>query len=162
MKKSNSLFRTLAILFFSTINYSLSAQADAGIDQVLCSTDFILAGSVPQNGTGVWTLVSGSATIVDPSSYNSEAIASPGENILRWTTNDSYGETFDEVYLINASPSLPISGADQIVCSGSSLVTAEKPLVGNGSWTVIGGSGTISDENCDEFSCSSIVSALSV
>jgi hypothetical protein len=49
-------------------NDALPTTSNAGSDITNCSGSFTLAGNNPTTGTGVWSLVSGLATITTPSS----------------------------------------------------------------------------------------------
>jgi hypothetical protein len=78
---------------------------NAGVDQTLaaCATTATLAGSaVPTNTTGLWTVVSGTATITTPSSPTSGITGLvPGTPVtLRWTIdNGRCGTSFDDVVI---------------------------------------------------------------
>jgi PKD repeat protein len=96
--------KTLILLFSLIIRISSFAQADAGPDQTACGETFILDGSTPINGTGIWSISSGGATISNPTLSATEVIIPQGETILRWTTNDDFGVTYDEISLTYNSP----------------------------------------------------------
>ncbi|HSD14855.1 MAG TPA: GEVED domain-containing protein [Flavobacterium sp.] len=84
---------------------------NAGIDQTLaaCSTTATLAGSaVPSNTTGLWSVVSGTATVTTPNSPTSGITGlTPGTSVtLRWTIdNGRCGTTSDDVVI--TSPTGP-------------------------------------------------------
>lgn len=67
--------------------------ADAGSDQTLtaCATSTTLAGNTPTNGTGAWSVVTGTATITSPSSPTSVVTGLvPGTSAtLRWAISSS-------------------------------------------------------------------------
>jgi hypothetical protein len=76
----------------------------AGADQTLtaCVTSTTLAGNTPANGTGTWTVVSGTATITSPNSPTSTVtgLALGASATLRWTISNGYcGSAFDEVII---------------------------------------------------------------
>nr|MDQ3101714.1 hypothetical protein [Bacteroidota bacterium] len=130
--------------------------ANAGPDQQLCSaTGTTLQGSsltVPAVGT--WTLVSGAGVITTPNSPTSTVTAlAVGENILRWTVSNgpcANGFTVDEVSIFVFDQNNPVAnaGADQQLCTpqivaalqGSNLI-----FPASGLWTVVSGSGTITN-----------------
>jgi hypothetical protein len=49
------------------------------------------------------------------------------------------------VTIINNSPSSANAGIDQRLCTDNAIVGANQPVIGTGAWSVIGGSGTITD-----------------
>ncbi|MEO5644109.1 MAG: gliding motility-associated C-terminal domain-containing protein [Bacteroidia bacterium] len=130
-----------------TINRDLNpTTANAGADQTICSAATSLAGNAPVIGTGLWTLISGTGTIVTPSSPTSTVNGlSVGANIFRWTiTNGTCAASFDEVTInLDANPTTANAGIDQTICSSSTSLTGNTPVIGNGLWTLISGTGTI-------------------
>ena len=93
--------------------------ANAGPDQlVACDSAFtILAGNTPSAGTGLWTVISGSATIVDPSSPTSmiTGLTLPDTITLRWTiSNPPCSPTSDEVTIITAVCGPPFVCGNQL------------------------------------------------
>jgi hypothetical protein len=68
-----------------------SMEINAGLDQNFCYTEFTMNANTPvAPATGVWTLVSGSATITDPSDPQTTVtgIAQGTCATLRWTITD--------------------------------------------------------------------------
>ena len=65
--------------------------ANAGPDQNLTcnATSTTLAGNAPGVGTGLWTLISGTATITTPSSPTSTLTGISGNVVLRWAISNS-------------------------------------------------------------------------
>jgi len=118
---------------------------DAGPAQTLCNNYTTLQGTIPNYGTGEWSVVSGSGTFVNPSRFDTEVTnIGKGQNIFRWTIYE-YKTTFDDVIIINNSPSTANAGIDQILCSEIATLAGNNPAVGTGEWTVIGGSGEIAN-----------------
>lgn len=132
-------------------------DANAGPDQELCTptTSTTLAGSsltIP--ATGQWTLVSGSGTIADPSSPTSSVSGlAVGENIFQWSVsngNCANANTTDQVSIfvfdeLNADAD---AGPDQEFCTpvSSATLTGNAPIFpATGTWTIISGSGVITD-----------------
>jgi len=81
--------------------------AYAGTDQTLAcnATTTALAGNTPVTGNGIWTVVSGVATITSPSSPNSgvTGLTLPGSAVLRWTiSNPPCAPSADEVTITSA------------------------------------------------------------
>jgi uncharacterized repeat protein (TIGR01451 family)/gliding motility-associated-like protein len=78
----------------SPVTISVSAlptTANAGADQTQYNSGtFTLQGNAPTSGTGVWTLVAGSATITTPTNRNTTVtIAKNTSATLRWTITSS-------------------------------------------------------------------------
>jgi hypothetical protein len=135
-----------------TINsYQTPTTANAGTNQNLCNvTTTTLAGNTPAAGTGTWTVVGGSATITSPSSPNSgiTGLTIGSTATLRWTiSNGSCADSFDEVDIIVSSPpTASNAGPNQNLCNTTtSTLAANNPGVGSGSWSVISGSASITD-----------------
>ncbi len=120
-------------------------NTNAGPSQTLCVDYTTMAGTKPNYGTGQWSVVAGSATFKDPFKFDTEVInIGKGPNIYRWTIFE-YKVTFDDVTITNNSPSTANAGIDQRLCVDNAIVGANQPLIGTGGWTVIGGSGTMTD-----------------
>lgn len=121
--------------------------ANAGPDQIVCGTNGTLAATPVIVGLGVWTLISGSGTITFPNSPTSTVTGlGVGLNVFQWTVSNSCATTADQV-LFNtfALPTIANAGPDQINCADFATLTANTAIVGNGIWTVISGSGLITD-----------------
>lgn len=126
------------------INYS-PTLTDAGPEQTLCTDKTILSGTKPNYGTGQWSVVAGSGTFLDPYKYDTEVInIGKGQNVFRWTVYE-YQVTFDDVIITNNSPSTSNAGIDQRLCLDNSRLAGNSPIIGTGHWTVIGGSGIVTN-----------------
>ncbi|MBV6406128.1 MAG: gliding motility-associated C-terminal domain-containing protein [Flavobacteriales bacterium] len=133
--------------------------ADAGADQELCAPDntVTLAGSpVTFPAVGTWTVVSGSATIVNPNDPNSTATdLVVGETILQWTVDNgpcASGTTTDQVSIQVFDPQSASAdaGPDQDLCTPNTSTTLAGSTVifpSVGTWTVLAGAGTFADAN---------------
>ncbi|HNS18355.1 MAG TPA: FISUMP domain-containing protein [Bacteroidales bacterium] len=80
----------------------LPTAANAGPDQLnLTDTTAILAGNVPVNGTGIWTVVSGNGgSIDDPLNPSSAVHGTAGTTYqLKWTISTPCGSSEDEVII---------------------------------------------------------------
>ena len=131
--------------------------ADAGPDQDLCTpiTSTSLQGSaVTFPATGGWSLVSGTATISDPSDPNTSVTGLVvGTVVLEWTVDNgpcANGITSDQVTIniFNGNAQQADAGPDQEICSTTTTVTmAGNAPVGlaTGSWSVVQGTGTFAD-----------------
>ncbi|SEW47078.1 hypothetical protein SAMN05428988_6599, partial [Chitinophaga sp. YR573] len=126
---------------------SKNIQAAAGADQTHCATPaFTMAANTPATGSGLWTLVSGVATITTPASATSAVtVASGATATLRWTITNGTCTTTDDVVLTNyATPTTSVAGPAQSHCSDSLFtMAANTPTVGTGLWTIVSGTATI-------------------
>lgn len=137
-------------IFISKILCGVTVAA-AGSDQSVCSSSVVMNGNIPSAGTGTWTLVSGSGTIVSPSSPTSSITGlGVGANVFRWTIMSGPCVSYDEVSITrDLPPSTAFAGADQTLCSSSAFLNAVNPFVGNGLWTLLSGTATITNPNSD-------------
>ncbi len=123
--------------------------ANAGADQTICGvTTATISANNPIIGTGFWTLVSGTATITNPSSAITTVTGlSPGtSNVFQWTISSSGCISTSDNVIINTdfSPTIANAGNDIHLCNTTSTVLAGNiPAIGIGSWTVISGTATI-------------------
>lgn len=124
------------------------STASAGGDQVLCSGSTTVTGNTPSVGTGLWEVISGSGTFTNANnaSTNISGLAS-GSNVLRWTiSNGVCPSSSDEVEVTREfQPSLANAGADQNICSGSTVLAATTPAIGSGAWSIVSGTGVVDD-----------------
>jgi gliding motility-associated-like protein len=122
---------------------------NAGSDQQICAADASLSGNTPITGNGLWTLESGTGTIVNPNSASSAVSGIQiGTSVFRWTITNGTCAAFDEVSITRSDlPSPANAGNNQEICSTTALLDANTPLVGQGTWTVGNGSATFTDAN---------------
>lgn len=119
--------------------------SNAGTDQTICGTSFSLNGNTPTVGTGLWTLISGSGTITDPSSATSGITGlGAGATVFEWTISNSCGSSSSQVSITsNPATTNPVAGVNQSVCSATATLAGNTPTVGTGLWTLVSGTGTI-------------------
>jgi PKD repeat protein len=130
------------------ITNDLPSEAFAGPDQSLCTNEATLQANAPLVGTGEWSVLSGSATIADPTNPNTTVSnLSYGVNTLRWTITNGTCTSTDEVVLNNNGTEISSAGIDQTLCTDSTLLYANKPSFGQGQWSVVSGSATFTDNN---------------
>ncbi|MBP6312502.1 MAG: gliding motility-associated C-terminal domain-containing protein [Flavobacteriales bacterium] len=147
---------TMSIFIFDDQN----PIANAGPDQQLCTVDSAsttLSGSnVIFPAVGTWSIVSGSGTIDNVNDPLSGVYdLGVGVTVLEWTVDNGPclpGVTTDQITISIYDENNPVAnaGPDQDLCTpiaavdlnGSSVIF---PAVGT--WTVIGGGGTITDPN---------------
>lgn len=129
-----------------SITNDLPSEPDAGTDQNLCADNATLAGNDPIIGTGLWSVVSGSAIYTNSNLFNTTAInLAKGSNQLRWTITNAGCSLYDDVLITNNLPSLPDAGSDQTLCADNTILDGNSPTVGTGEWTTVSGSGTFVD-----------------
>lgn len=131
--------------------------ADAGADQELClpTNSITLTGSALGGAaTGLWTLVSGGGTILDPTSSVTQVVdLAQGENVFAWTINNGpCGTTSDQVIVSVFNPNAAIAdaGPDAFFCTPTSthVMAANTPeFPGVGTWTLLNGTGIIPNPN---------------
>lgn len=123
------------------ITNDLPVVSDAGPDMEICSNYTQLFANNPQGGTGSWQVISGSATFIDPSNYNTTVTnLGFGQNTLIWNIDFDQCSTYDELIITNNSTDI-YAGVDQTIGKSHTILAANNPSVGSGSWTITGGSG---------------------
>lgn len=130
-----------------TINLA-PTTANAGSDQVVCGTSATLAGNTPTSGIGKWTVLSGTAIFADSTLENTTITGlSAGTNKLLWRiSNGSCTPSADSVNITSAlNPTTANAGTDQTACATTALLNGNTPTTGNGVWTKLNGSGTITN-----------------
>ncbi|MFN5912049.1 MAG: PKD-like domain-containing protein, partial [Bacteroidota bacterium] len=101
-----------------------TVSANAGPDQAQCgSGSFTLAGNTPSPGTGLWTVISGTASVTIPSSPTSAVTGIPAGTsaTLRWTVTDGPCVVFDELVLTNNAAPAMTSASSLTICSGDAV-----------------------------------------
>ncbi len=127
---------------------ALPSASNAGVDQVICSSVSAFAGNNPSVGTGTWTLVSGTGIITSANSPTSSVSGlSVGNNVFAWTINNGTCPSSKDTMTIkvDAQPTTANAGIDRVLCSNGDTLSGNIPLVGTGLWTLIAGTGTISN-----------------
>jgi hypothetical protein len=116
-------------------------------DLTQCNTsDFTMTQSAPTVGTGLWTLVSGSATITTPALpiTTVTGVVAGTTAVVRWTVTNGTCSAFDDVTLQNDVQPVVSDQPNQTQCNNSTFtMTQSAPLVGAGLWTLVSGSATI-------------------
>ncbi|WAC42517.1 immunoglobulin domain-containing protein [Pedobacter sp. SL55] len=83
-----------------TVTFYAKPTANAGPDQRRFNTVFTMVANQPAVGTGTWSVVTGSATIANPSAYNTSVTITSGDKVeLRWSVNNNGCMVADEVKL---------------------------------------------------------------
>jgi hypothetical protein len=142
--------------------------SDAGPDQSGCEvTSFTLAGNVPTVGGGIWSVITGSCTITDPTLSTTTVTSIPAGTSakLRWTiSNAPCTATISNVILTNnQAPSTANAGPDQAICNtGNFTLAANSPAVGTGTWTKVSGTGTITTSSSPTTTITAISSGTGI
>lgn len=124
----------------------------AGPDQFICGNSTTMQADPLGTGeVGVWTVVQGTASFANQSAPTTLVVnLSFGENVLRWTIQGPSGTTTDLVSLWCYNGAMPPAnaGPDQTVppWPGSVQLSGSVPQApATCFWTIVSGSGTISD-----------------
>ena len=118
-----------------TIVNDLPNNSNAGLDTIILVNNYTLAGNNPAIGTGFWTLLSGSATITNPSQYNTTVTnLGIGVNTFQWTITKNLCYNQDAVKVINYTPTLTDAGPSQTLCVDRTSLMGTMPNYGTGQW----------------------------
>jgi hypothetical protein len=135
----------------STSNVTITAvasptTANAGPDQTACTNSTTLAGNAAVEGTGTWTIVSGSGTFTNANSPTTAVTnLGTGSNTFRWTISNVPCTASSDNVIVTQAGSITASnaGPDQTICSNSSTLAGNTPVIGTGAWSLISGTGTV-------------------
>ena len=120
---------------------------NAGEDQMICSSETRLSAEQPMYGYGVWSVRKGSARFENNEQTNTRVSnLAQGENILRWSVFIGSLEHYDEVTILNNTPTQATAGMDRSICADSFILQGSNPTIGTGNWEVESGSGVFEDE----------------
>ncbi|MCX6181429.1 MAG: glycosyl hydrolase [Bacteroidetes bacterium] len=120
--------------------------ADAGDDQIICASQTALNADPALIGKGIWSLQKGGGTIsdsLDPASQITGLL--PDTNIFVWTISQAPCPLSVSTVniIVDENPTKANAGNDQIICTTSTQLNANTPLIGKGKWTIISGNGEI-------------------
>src|ERR1051325_525404 len=127
--------------------------SNAGPDQTVCVTtaSVTLAGNTPTVGVGQWTVINGSGTFANSFSPTTSVTGmSIGVNTYQWTiANDPCPNSIDQVVItVDDVPTTANAGPDQQLCATTTTsFSGNTQTIGTGTWTLISGSGTITNPN---------------
>ncbi len=122
--------------------------ANAGTNQNICGTTATLAGNVPTVGTGTWTLIAGAGFVTNPSNPASTITSlATGNNVFQWTISSNFCAGTSSQVTINgtSSPTVAVAGPNQALCGTNATLAGNTALIGVGVWTLVSGSGTITN-----------------
>ncbi|MES2679963.1 MAG: gliding motility-associated C-terminal domain-containing protein [Bacteroidota bacterium] len=137
--------------------------ANAGSNQTICIStgSTTVTGNAPSPGTGLWSLVSATATIVSPSSPTTQITGlTVGTHILKWTlANGTCSNSATMSITVDDVPGASNAGTNQTLCINSpgTNLAATTPSFGTAVWSVVTGGGVLSNNT----SATSSVSGLS-
>ena len=137
----------------------------AGNDQQICTNQAVMGASGAPAGTGFWSLVSGSGTILNPGDPNTLITGlGNGANVFMWTVGDSPCPVFSDQVTIttNLSAVAANAGPDQSVCGFTVQLSGNNPGTGSGTWAVVQGSGTITNPGSASTSVSGLSAGVNV
>ncbi|MFT5245565.1 MAG: gliding motility-associated-like protein [Flavobacteriales bacterium] len=150
----------LTIDFVSIFVYDDSAtSANAGADQEFCtptSSTFLNGNAAVFPATGSWILMSGSGTVVSPSSATSQVTdLEVGENVFEWTLNsapclESISSDQVSIFIYDNMQIDADAGSDLEFCSNATTANMSGNAVtfpAVGEWTLVSGVGTITSPN---------------
>jgi gliding motility-associated-like protein len=135
------------------------SAANAGTDKTICADNTSLSAIAPTSGSGVWSVFSGTANITNASSPNTTVNGLlPGDVIFVWTVSNAPCPSNTDTITITVFPALSpaIAGADASLCDTQYSMNATAPTSGTGTWTLLSGSGTISNVNAANASISNL------
>ncbi|MFA6402582.1 MAG: PKD domain-containing protein [Salinivirgaceae bacterium] len=132
----------------TVITSNLPIEVFGGNDQVVCSDTAVLSANPPTIGTGRWSIISGSGSFDDPSDNQTIVrFLGKGQNKLQWKVSSSDCHVPDTVVITSSIPTTAVAGADQILCTDSTLMAGNTPLVGTGEWIMVSGAASIDSIN---------------
>ncbi|MFN8397308.1 MAG: hypothetical protein U0176_21975 [Bacteroidia bacterium] len=123
-----------------------TACQNAGPNQSICTSSTTLAGNSALPGTGTWTRLSGTGTILSPNQPNSVVVGlGVGDNYFQWSVTDGICPATTSVVRITVSapPTASNAGPDQSTCLTTATLAGNTPTIGTGTWTLVSGAGTL-------------------
>ncbi|MCB9231755.1 MAG: choice-of-anchor B family protein [Bacteroidia bacterium] len=122
--------------------------ADAGLNTAVCSYPFFMGAQPANVGQGTWSVLSGSANFVNTHAPTTQVSGlTLGLNTLLWKISNGPCIASDTVILVRYGTVGTYAGPDKAVCSNTSQLNGNFPLVGSGHWTQVVGDGTIAASN---------------
>lgn len=123
-------------------------NVDAGKDVTTCADVVKLAAkAAPSGASAYWQIVSGSGVFSQGDSPVSTISGlAPGDNILEWVVNQNGCISTDRVVIASNKPTDALTGSTRVVCDDEAVLSGNKPVSGDGFWTVVSGSGVFVDQ----------------
>lgn len=124
--------------------------ADAGQSRDICETIVTLSANAPIHGIGSWELLYGSGVIQTP--LNDQTIVTglaKGENTFQWTIDNNGCKSVSSVVIRNNMIEAN-AGGSQTLCADNTILEANNPLPGVGTWGLLGGSGSANFDDLND------------
>jgi len=131
-----------------SISSSSALNSEPGGPRSVCGTDVVMAAVPVSGATGLWTLVAGTGTILNPNNPTTSISGlSIGQNVFRWKVSNPGCPSDSETVIITAVaiPTPAQAGASQNICGTTTTLTGNTPVIGQGVWRLVSGSATIAD-----------------
>ena len=127
------------------INVETPPVANAGLDQETCSPTATLAGTAVANGAYLWTVLSGTATVVSAGTISTPVVGlGPGVNqFVFQVSRAGCPPDKDTVTVTRKTAPVATVGPALSVCSTEVFLTGTNPTSGSGLWTLVSGAGLI-------------------
>lgn len=118
----------------------------AGPDQQACTDTYTLAAQDPIEGSGQWSVITGTAAFADATLFNTSVVVQRGDNQLRWTVTKGTCSASDDVVISNYSVTAN-AGLDNYTCDGTFTLQGNNPasqyiaipgINATGTWTTTG------------------------
>lgn len=125
--------------------------ANAGVDRIVCDAVTTVVGNQPTaaGGTGLWSTVSGTGVVTNPTSPVSavSGLTFGQTTVFAWTISAN-GCTTPSTDSVSITRFARISaGADQVSTTGSATLTGSGNATADVTWTVTSGVGTLATPN---------------
>ncbi len=121
--------------------------ANAGQDQIICTSNVQLHANTPSSGQGTWSAPAMSGvTFDDTHDPNTTAHNLPhGHTTLTWEIDNNGCTNSDDVDINNDSATPSNAGSNQSICSDQTTLHANNPIYGTGEWSLASGTVTFWD-----------------
>ncbi len=116
--------------------------SNAGSNQSVCTTTYTLNGNLPTVGTGLWSVITGTASVTTVTDPASEVTGlSDGQNNFVWTISNGMCQASSSTVSITKDdlPTISNAGSNQTICATSFTFNGNSPLIGTGTWSVVSG-----------------------
>nr|WP_321453392.1 PKD domain-containing protein [uncultured Carboxylicivirga sp.] len=139
---------------YGEVEVSNNEPSDAiitnGSSIAVCDNQVTLTAVNPLEGTGKWTLISGSGVISTPDAVSTLITGLDyGDNVFRYTVTNNGCSKYAEITVRNNTLQVD-AGADQTVCDGIYTLDATTPPSGvTGRWIIPTGEGSGSFDNAN-------------
>ncbi|TAF73016.1 MAG: gliding motility-associated C-terminal domain-containing protein [Bacteroidetes bacterium] len=131
-----------------TITNNMPSPAISNVDKIICSTADTLKANAISQGSATWALLTGTGTILSPTSITSRVTnLGFGNNVFQITISKFSCLSRDTLILNNNLPDIAFTGNDTILCTDRMRVRANNPIQGQGTWVIYAGNLSISGIN---------------